>query len=96
MRKLEVVVNANLEGVILGRIRSIDGKVIGDVPSIRLAGKEVSSLTKGDGLLLEANTILQKGNYIYAPDAKILDLHYSGKPFQLEDTENEPEDMTAF
>jgi len=95
MKKLEVIINANLDGVILGRIRSIDGKVIGDVPSLRLAGKEVSSLTKGDGLLLATEMLVQKGNYIYAPNAKVLDVHYSGKPFNIE-VDEDTEDMTPF
>ena len=97
MKKLEVVVNANIDGVILGRIRSVDGKTVADVPSIRLTAQEVGNLTKGDGILLGANTLMQKGNYLYAPDAKVLDVHYSGKPFQLEgDTEDEQKDMTPF
>lgn len=97
--KAEVVVNANLEGIVLGRIRYVDGVVVSsDIPSIRLVGEKVGNLTKGDGLLLEANTLLQKGNYLYAPDCKIIDIHYSGKPFQIEESKKpeEQEDKAPF
>ncbi len=86
MARIEAVVNYQADkGITLARIRSINGKAISatdNLPTLRLE-QVAKDLTKGDGLLLEVETLTQKGNYLSAPNAKVLDKHVSGKSFDI-------------
>jgi len=92
------VVNAQCEGsVTLGRIRSVDGKAVTGLPSIRFQGESaMKGMSKGDGVVIETAQLVQKGNYLVAPSYKVVDKHISGKSFDLdaalasEETEKAP------
>ena len=82
--QIELVINAQCDkGVTLCRIRSYNGKAVANLPTVKLEQVAVG-LTKGDGLLIETAELVQKGNYLVAPNAKVLDKHVSGKAFDVE------------
>ena len=86
MKKLEIVVNARCENdVILGRIRSLDGKSVVNAPTIKFQGETaLKGMTKGDGFMIEASGLVQKGNYVTPLDCKIIDTKITGKQVDLD------------
>lgn len=86
MARIEAVVNYQADkGITLARIRSINNKAItaeDNMPTLRLE-RIATGLTKGDGLLLEVEALHQKGNYLSASNAKIIDSKSTGKVLDL-------------
>ena len=86
MKSLELIVNAQCDkNVTLCRIRSVDGTPANNLPTIRFqADNNFKNLSKGDGVVISVDSLVQKGNYLQATNYKVVDTHFSGKEFDLD------------
>lgn len=85
MKRMELLVNTQCEGgVTLCRVRGNS-----NAKSFKFSNAKLRTLTKNDGVLIEVETAVEKGNYIVPVNYKIIETHVSGNPFDLDSLDSE-------